>query len=355
MRLSEKNIIFANVIRLARHIEILLLGNDCVIVPDLGGFVAHHISARYDEEEGIFLPPLRTLGFNPQLLMNDSLLAQSYAEAYDLSYPEALDAIEEEVNELKYTLDNEGSYELNDLGRLFTNTEGRLSFEPFESGILTPSFYALSSFDMPVRHQMLTASLTMNTGDTEDDTQEETGHKARVVYIGRDDMSGQKTLNISLKAIRNISVAAVLLSAVFLITAPMFNGHRGSERESMESGFYEMLVPKEDVSKNISRTLNARPVKSANTAAKPAGTAETAQPQDETWSIVLCSHVKLDNAEAFVEKLKAQGLGEAYIRNGASVKVLYGKYKSRDEAIKALNTLNDNELFKSAWVLNVSK
>ena len=84
-------------IELERHIEILLLSNDCVIVPGFGGFTAHHIEARYAETEQLFLPPLRTLGFNPQLTMNDSLLALSYVEAYDISYPEALRRIENDV------------------------------------------------------------------------------------------------------------------------------------------------------------------------------------------------------------------------------------------------------------------
>ena len=34
-------------IELARHIEILLLENDCVIIPDFGGFIAHYQPARY--------------------------------------------------------------------------------------------------------------------------------------------------------------------------------------------------------------------------------------------------------------------------------------------------------------------
>ena len=34
-------------IELARHIEILLLENDCVIVPELGGFIAHYQPAYY--------------------------------------------------------------------------------------------------------------------------------------------------------------------------------------------------------------------------------------------------------------------------------------------------------------------
>ena len=39
--ISEKITTFANVNRLERHIEILLLSNDCVIVPGFGGFMVH--------------------------------------------------------------------------------------------------------------------------------------------------------------------------------------------------------------------------------------------------------------------------------------------------------------------------
>ena len=138
-------------IELNRHIEILLLSNDCVIVPDLGGFMAHHVDARYDEQEHLFLPPLRTLGFNPQLKMNDSLLVQSYIEAYDISYPEAYRRIQSEVAELRQHLETEGMFELNGIGVLSINEEGNLLFEPCEAGILTPQLYGLSSFEMMPR------------------------------------------------------------------------------------------------------------------------------------------------------------------------------------------------------------
>ena len=63
-------------IELAKHIEYLLLENDCVVIPSLGGFIAHYQPAHYEESEGIFLPPIRSIGFNPQLTMNDGLLVQ---------------------------------------------------------------------------------------------------------------------------------------------------------------------------------------------------------------------------------------------------------------------------------------
>ena len=115
---------------LKRHIEILLLDNDFVIVPDFGGFVTHYVSARYDENDNVFLPPSRTLGFNPQLRINDSLLVQSYVTAYDISYPEALRRIESEVEELQQTLRTEGRYVMDDIGTLTINSDGNYCSGP---------------------------------------------------------------------------------------------------------------------------------------------------------------------------------------------------------------------------------
>ena len=44
-------------IELAQHIEALLLENDCVIVPGLGGFVAHYTPAMRVAEENTFFAP----------------------------------------------------------------------------------------------------------------------------------------------------------------------------------------------------------------------------------------------------------------------------------------------------------
>ena len=106
-------------IELERHITKLLLTNDCVIVPDFGGFMTHHIDSIYDHDAKTFYPPLRTLGFNPQLKINDSLLVQSYVEVYDISYPEALTRIENDVTRLKGILAKNGEYELYGLGVIY--------------------------------------------------------------------------------------------------------------------------------------------------------------------------------------------------------------------------------------------
>lgn len=148
LHISLKNIIFAKVNNIERHIAKLLLSNDCVIVPGFGGFMAHHIEAYYDEENRLFYPPQRTLGFNQQLTMNDSLLAQSIVEECDMSYPEAINAIEEKVTEMKQVIESKSRLVFNGLGTISIGENGKYDFTPCKTGILTPTLFALDSFEI---------------------------------------------------------------------------------------------------------------------------------------------------------------------------------------------------------------
>ena len=50
-------------IELSTHIEYMLLTHDEVSVPQLGTFIVKDMSSRRVDEEGIFLPPYRTVTF----------------------------------------------------------------------------------------------------------------------------------------------------------------------------------------------------------------------------------------------------------------------------------------------------
>lgn len=149
-------------IELARHIEILLLENDCVIIPDFGGFIAHYQPARYIKEENLYLPPVRTIGFNPQLTINDGLLAQSYMQAHHTDFPDATRMIEEEVAGLKEQLYQNGCAEMHGIGVLHYNIHSTYEFHPNEDGALSPTLYGLSSFSI-TRLEYLTSTTSATT------------------------------------------------------------------------------------------------------------------------------------------------------------------------------------------------
>jgi hypothetical protein len=133
---------------LIKHIEQLLLENECVIIPNMGGFISHYTPSQWIEEEGIFLPPMNVVAFNERLSINDGLLAQSYMVAHKMSYEEAMKMISIHVIALKKALRNSGKIEILNIGHLTLNIENHYEFIPNENGIDSPALFGLTSFSM---------------------------------------------------------------------------------------------------------------------------------------------------------------------------------------------------------------
>lgn len=393
---SDKCSNFAVVIELERHIEILLLDNDCVIVPGLGGFTAHHIEARYDDADGVFLPPLRTLGFNPQLKINDSLLVQSYIEAYDISYPEALRRIESEVDELCQRLANDGYYEMTDIGVLEVNEDGNTIFTPCEAGILTPGLYGLSSFEMkpmvmdvaeeisPSAQKAKSATtVPLTTKVFDQPTPQQSGEEDNTDSVSEEE--AEKTICIKVSWLRNAGITAAAAILLLLVFLPI--SHSGLQNVNIGdfngTSFFSKLMPKDSQMNNI----NISDIKSGNKGAamkdldkdsqkksikeavedsmkysgknsekdseKDSGKAiEKVTAKTDTFCIVLASCIPQKNAERYVEQLHNKGFDKAFTMvNNKMVRVVYGNYTSESEAYSDLQKIRSNDEFEQAWIL----
>ena len=332
-------------IELNQHIEVLLLSNDCVIVPNLGGFVAHHVNACFDAIDGTYLPPLRSLGFNPSLKLNDHLLVQSYIETYDISYPEALRRIENEVEELKQHLENEGKYELNNLGVLSINDEGKYQFAPCESGILSPELYGLSLFEM----------LPLATTEDASNAIEKRIEKSPERILNETEKiqdDNEEAIVIRMSWVRNIAVVAAAVLMFFFVTPPVDN----SKQYSVQEGSIFPVV-------NSSATESSEPaMTNETTAAETANEVAIEQKEENatTYSIVIASQTTRFHANLFVEKLSKAGFNDARItemRNTEKVRIVYGSYSSEEEANGALRELRSasRSVFQDAWVLKTKK
>ncbi len=359
--LNHQNCItFASVIELERHIEILLLQNDCVIVPQLGGFVAHHVDARYDSRDNMFLPPMRTLGFNQKLQINDSLLAQSYIEAYDISYPEAMSRINDDVNELKQRIENEGGYALNGIGVLSYNENGSYEFKPCEAGILTPDIYGLGGIEIDLLNNVSKKHAPMIIEPViENDVEEEQKHH-----------EGAKIISLRVDTLKNAVAIAAAILAIFFFSIPLTNGDSGDVKMShIDTGMLQRLMPKQAVkgkpivlTEHID-TASKESVETITVAKKdslPVETVKTVEPvkQEQTeksyFAIVLASKVSIKNASIYVEQLKKQGFCNVEILQKNGNKVLMGHYDNMNDAYQALNCLRYKcDKFEDAWVYEV--
>jgi hypothetical protein len=321
-----------------------------VIVPDFGGFMAHHANARYDQADGMFLPPLRTLGFNPQLRINDHLLVQSYIEAYDISYPEALRRIENEVEELKQHLENEGEYDLTDLGLLRLNEEGNYEFEPCEAGILSPTLYGLSSFSMlPVAN--------LSNQQEESDT----GSSTRMGKESRDSDKEQDAIVIRMSWIRNVVAIAASILLFFFISTPIDNSELGGEVQ--QSSMLPIISKAEVKNKQKDVPQFVSKQETSNTTQEGKGTDTTLSKTERVssttgYTIVLASHTSLSHAEDFIGTLNTNGITGARVLNikkSSKVRVVIGSFGSEAEAQSQLREYRTiDKRFKEAWVLHVN-
>ncbi len=348
---------------LERHIEVLLLSNDCVIVPELGGFLTHHVCARYDEKEKIFLPPLRTLGFNPQLMMSDSLLAQSYADTYDISIPEAVERVSQDVRRLKHQIERNGSYSLNGIGRLSLNAEGNYEFEPCEAGVLTPWLYGLDSFEFFKRHVQQQPALLPIPGRmmvvTPEDPSSSRTHKPSLAtimsQIDNIPEKEEKTVSIKVSVLRNLAVTAVAAAALFLFARPV----GPDEMSAIESGATEASI--------LPATIEEEPVVASEAPAHniigmmEAVSDRLNQPEEVAvvpkageYTVVLGYSIPTENVQSFLEQLHAQGAKKAVLIEYKSQNVIvYGSYSSQESANTALQELLADKKAASGWILQM--
>lgn len=358
-------------IELAQHIETLLLENDCVIVPGFGGFVAHYSPATRVKEENIFLPPTRTIGFNPQLKLNDGVLVQSYMSAYDTSFADASRIVEKEVNEFIGLLHEEGKAHLDNIGEIQSNIYGNYEFVPYDYKITTPSLYGLDSFEI---HELSALQ------------------QKEKVLIPTYPEKEKKTFEISINRayLRNVAAMIAAIVLFFAFSTPV-------ENTDVQKNNYAQLLPSELFEQIEKQSVAITPVYVKNDAAQqakkfsassastktssakkhttdkaktskpiavrevkvvkqetaaPAPVVKSQESANHPFHIIVAGGISLKDAEAIATQLKSKGFADAKALNtDGKVRVSISSFNNRDEATKQLLELRKNETYKNAWLL----
>ena len=358
-------------IELAQHIETLLLENDCVIVPGFGGFVAHYSPATRVKEENIFLPPTRTIGFNPQLKLNDGVLVQSYMSAYDTSFADASRIVEKEVNEFIGLLHEEGKAHLDNIGEIHYNIYGNYEFVPYDYKITTPSLYGLDSFEI---HELSALQ------------------QKEKVLIPTYPEKEKKTFEISINRayLRNAAAMIAAIVLFFAFSTPV-------ENTDVQKNNYAQLLPSELFEQIEKQSVAITPVYVKNDAAQqakkfsassastktssakkhttdkaktskpiavrevkvvkqetaaPAPAVKSQESANHPFHIIVAGGISLKDAEAIATQLKSKGFADAKALNtDDKVRVSISSFNNRDVATKQLLELRKNDTYKNAWLL----
>ena len=113
---------------LLNALPLLLHDHDCLVIPGMGGFVAHPVPARFDDDKGEWIPPGRDVLFNPKLTVRDGLLEQEIRRATGCSNEAATEWLTRETEALQSVLQSGQHVTLSGLGRLYRTEDGTLGF-----------------------------------------------------------------------------------------------------------------------------------------------------------------------------------------------------------------------------------
>ena len=126
---------------LISHIEFLLHTHDCVIVPNLGGFVLNVYPVKKDGWAAFDAPECELI-FNQNLTYNDGLLVESFMKTEKISFETAHKRVEAGVKELKSALQENETVAFGKLGTFSMNKERRYLFTPDDT-FVRPEYFGL--------------------------------------------------------------------------------------------------------------------------------------------------------------------------------------------------------------------
>lgn len=355
----------------------LLLEEDCVVIPEFGGFISSYRSAIIEPSKNILLPPGKHVSFNSKLSKNDGLLAKAISEKLGLSYKEALESIETRVQFWRNELDAKHYLEFEDLGSFILNKEGNLVFEQFnETNFLDTSFGLSNVHAVPVERVGFTQKIEKSLNNKK--AQPKTLKimygitAAAVIMFGVSTATWQYKTGGLDSALNFFSFSSEPKEQVDQVQPEVVAG-KSTTPKSLEVAKIEKFFDKDEKQLlkdlghigdevNIERVneLNAKKkekdlvekVEAIEKAApKVSKTPEVSVSIDAKFHVIAgCFGVK-SNAFKMVRQLKAKGYDAklAGLSNSGLYRVAYNSHNSRINALKALAKakLSDNS---KAWI-----
>jgi len=335
-----------------KYISDLLLQNDCVIVPDFGGFVANYTSAKIHPAKHTFTPPSKNVVFNKNLKNNDGLLAYHITTAEKINYSDACKNINNYVNSWNKKLKGGEKIEIKNVGSLYLDVEQNIQFNPDKSFNYLLDSFGLTTFQSPPIKR------------------ESVHKKTQPRFIDRKPLPAERK-KASIKRYIVTAIIAPLLFAILWIPlktdlikninySSLNPFNKGSSGVSEKNNVAEPISKEAKVSdaerieKSSAITINKSPkIPSIQTEQQPIPvSAELLADEDKNkkYHIIGGCFAVRENAEKLTNKLKQNGYNASIIDHFNSLyRVRYNSYANRGEAIEALAKIRSNN--PEAWLL----
>jgi hypothetical protein len=329
-------------LKIKNHIKELLIANQGVIIPDLGGFVSEYEPACFDVSESKFLPPSNKIQFKPEYSYQDDLLINFISEKENLSKKESKKLLADFVKDLKAQFQKGEKIDFPEIGTLSQDTKGTIHFiQAKETNLLTNSFGLKSINSKPIVNHP-----------------QETKTKA---------LSKQKKSHKKLILISSSVVLFICLLAISWHFTKRFTNFNLISSNSVNPKSINNSDIIQTTERNLDSIAKADSIKALinesideNTDKKDA--LFYSQPEEKVeentmysqFYIIAGSFKKIENAEKYAIGIRDKGFKTEIIESGENlIRISIFKYSNESEALKKLYELRQKADLKSVWILKV--
>lgn len=341
---------------LINALPLLLHDHDCLVIPGLGGFLAHPVAARFDADKGEWIPPGRDVVFNPKLTIRDGLMEQEIRRATGCSTDAAGGLIEREVEALQARLSGGEQVDFPGLGRLFQQPDGLTGFaaEPrLGERYAAPGLGRIPWLD--------------RSANAEPVRQEETETPAKPTPVApKADLTQTEAAPPALTPWKPVLRVAAVLALPLLVAASLFWGQQGTTGFSLfhvgagEPSDFAPRIEGEDIRFPELATEPLPFVKAG--APELVANAEPTMPVPQPQSMASgCTHHVI--AGTFGEAARAAELARRFQALGYTSALLPGPngmqrvsagcFNSPSEAALFRHSLQSLHGYRQAWILNL--
>ena len=317
-------------------IELLRL-HDCVIVPDLGGFVTNYRPAEMDLASNSFNPPVKEIIFTGKLSKNDGLLVHYISEVEGIGYIEARQIISEFVSEVWSKLENGEKIEFQNIGSLHFDRNEKLIFEPEVHENFLLEAYGMEGFQFPQLEwkEILPSKRVFNNKEA---VRSVAGsRKVKALAVGIPillalifvPVSKYSWINHSISTLQTSSTASIPLNDPLVPAAT-------SKIETIHTEKAVIVKLDSTISKTAVNTVSPEKISS--------------QPNAKYRLIGGCFKQR-ENADKFLGKLRAGGFNSELksLSNGTFL-VIVQSYSDKSEALAALSSLRRTDPGAGYWM-----
>jgi hypothetical protein len=374
--------------RLFLHIERLLLLNDCVIIPELGGFVLHPVPAIYSPVDHKFCPPQKSIIFHPSLNHYDRLIPESYMQIYGMSFEEAHYSFRKDVECLCSQLDKEGWVGFDQIGFMKKGDDGNLFFEAeHDSTFVGLKPFGLYTFHLPpVVSDVLKAktdaqniplpssnpsAVNQSANLLPGILQKATTGSRREAKSGLEHKSKPKQiayLTVKRSFVRVVGISAAAVALYFIVSTPVNETNRNSYSAGINSAeMFSVNVCKPALQEGLTpeSTLMIEEVNQVSsdeaekTADPPAATQlqpavrTVGEAKQKTHYAIIASFASEIHANQFIQEIQMPELTNmGMVKNEARVRVYADKFDTKDEAQNYILRLRENKKLKDTWLFS---